>query len=104
MADKPIQLEIGLGEKIIEKFDIFVARATKMGMIGEVKNIRNLKPIKKYTYLTDLLFRNPIFIDKNMLILMKLVEKQCHQFGYTTKMLSEATAKALKLTPEDLKL
>ena len=53
MAGTPVQLEIGLDEKINDKFDIFVSRATKLGMIGKVQNIRNKKPIEKYNYLTS---------------------------------------------------
>lgn len=97
MAGQPVQVEKDLNDKIIEKFDVFVSKATKLGMIGKVKNIRNKKPIDKYTYLTELVFRNPVFIDKNMLSLISFVERQCIHNGYTTKTLSEATAEAMKI-------
>ena len=97
MAGMPLQIGKDLNEKINEKFQIFVDRATKLGMISKVKNIRNKKPIEKYTYLTELLFHNPVFIDKDMLVLMTLVERQCIHYGYNSKTLAEATAKAMKI-------
>jgi len=97
MAGTPNQINEKLSKQIEEQFDTFVDKATKLGMISKVVNIRNKKPIDKYTYLTELLFRNPVFIDKDMLILMTLVERQCINYGYDSKTLSEATVKAMKI-------
>jgi len=97
MARTAIQLDEDLKKKIEEKFELFVEKATKIGAVGKVKNIRLMKPIDKYTYLTELVFRNPVFIDKNMLALISYVERQCIHYGYTTNALAEATAEAMKV-------
>lgn len=91
VSDSFLEEDKELEDKISDKFLFFSAKMARFGCYGKIKNTRGMRPLDKYRYITNIIFKNLVLIDKETVDLIELIEEQCRHNGHTSADLANAS-------------